>query len=219
MNDASLFAFDTETVDGEPLTLQFAAADGATLAWVSRATILRTFLTFLATHGVTDDDNVLWAHNLEFDLGVTFIELPEIWLARNRRFYRSIPVPNAAPVEVALILAGATPHGRICVNGRRWLLRDTMAFFKLGLAAACERLRLPVRKLPRPPYLGDRAPTAEESAEFEAYAVNDAVATRELAKYIVARHDDVGIPLTVSVAQMAAVTFRQQFLPPPRSTQ
>jgi hypothetical protein len=121
----------------------------------------------------------------------------------------------AGSVQLALNLAGATPNGRIRINGRRWLLRDTMAFFKVGLDTACQRLCLPVRKLPRPAYLGERAPTTQEWSEFEAYALNDAVATHAIGKFIVVRHDELGVPLTVSVAHMAATIFRQRFLPAP----
>src|SRR5437667_8552273 len=72
-------AFDAETIDGEPYTLQFGGPSGAELFPVSRSTILETFLSFLARHGDPNAVNVLWAHHLEFDIGVTFIGHPEIW--------------------------------------------------------------------------------------------------------------------------------------------
>src|SRR5262249_47524340 len=67
------FAFDTETVDGEPFTIQFAGQFGTELERVDRHTILPPFLRFLWTHGSETIPCILFAHNLEFDFGVPFI--------------------------------------------------------------------------------------------------------------------------------------------------
>jgi len=76
------YAFDTETVGGEPFTIQFAGSDGAALARVTRSTILETFLTFLAQRGDPNRLSLLWAHNLEFDAGIVFCTHPEIWMTK-----------------------------------------------------------------------------------------------------------------------------------------
>jgi hypothetical protein len=106
----------------------------------------------------------------------------------------------------------ASPHHRLTIGRRRWLLVDTMNFFKTSLERACERLRLPVKKRPRPSYLGERMPTEGEWPAFEAYALDDARATCELAKFIIAHHEEFKIRPTVSVAAMAGRIFQAQFL-------
>ena len=73
------FAFDTETIDGEPFTLQFAGPERARLFRVSRGSAVQTFINLLRRFGNKDCVSLLWAHNLEFDLGVVFRETPEIW--------------------------------------------------------------------------------------------------------------------------------------------
>jgi DNA polymerase family B len=206
----SLYAFDTETVDGEPLTIQFAGQEGVVLYRTSRSTILEIFLTFLAQHGVPDNLNLLWAHNLEFDAGVVFSEAsPDLWAYQTPHFVGE--VDGMGQVEIVFHHTD-NPFHQFTIQGRQWWLLDTMSFFKLSLEEACRRLRLPVRKLPRPPYLGERPPTEDEWPEFEAYAGNDARATYELAVWILERHREFGIPPTVSIAHMAGTVFRCHFL-------
>jgi len=104
------------------------------------------------------------------------------------------------------------PFHQVTVRGRQWLILDTMSFFKLSLAEACRQLQLPVQKLLRPPYLGQRPPTDVEWPAFHAYATNDALATYELGSYILERHREFGIPPTVSIAHMAGTIFRRDHL-------
>src|SRR5262245_31994034 len=95
-----VFAFDTETVDGEPFTLQFAGADGAELFKVSRQTILSKFVELLLRHGCDDELNLLWAHHLEFDLGVVLCAFPKVCCGS------TVPlrarVPDGTTLEIAV---------------------------------------------------------------------------------------------------------------------
>src|SRR5712692_1466135 len=122
----NVYAFDTETVDGEPLTIQFAGPEGAWLHRVSRETILSVLLEFLATKGDEFATNLLFAHQLEFDVGVVFIEHSEIW--RTDHYHRSCEVGNGTCVDLDFRHA-ASPHHRLTIGHRRWLLIDTMNFF------------------------------------------------------------------------------------------
>ena len=87
-----------------------------------------------------------------------------------------------------------------------------MSFFKTSLDRACSQLRLPVKKRPRPSYLGQRAPTKTEWPDFEAYALDDARATYQLEKFTIERHQVFKIRPTVSVAAMAGKIFRSHCL-------
>src|SRR5713101_9210949 len=204
-----LYAFDTETVDGEPFTIQFAGSDWATLVRVTRSTILGTFLTFLGQRGDPDRLNLLWAHNLEFDAGIVFCAHPEIWTTKTPHLVGELDGVGDVRIVFHQI---ENPFHQVTVRGRQWLILDTMSFFKLSLEEACRRLQLPIQKLPRPSYLGQRPPTEEEWPTFHAYATNDALATYELGSYILERHREFGIPPTVSIAHMAGTIFRRDYL-------
>ena len=204
-----LYAFDTETVEGEPFTIQFAGCSGATLTRVTRSTILGTFLTFLAEHGDSDHLNLLWAHNLEFDAGVVFIAHPQIWATTMPHLVGELD--GGGDVRITFHHVD-NPFHQLTVQGRQWLILDTMSFFRLSLEEACRRLQLPVQKLPRPPYLGQRPPTDDEWPAFHAYATNDALAAYELGSYIVERHREFAHPPTVSIAHMAGTIFRRDYL-------
>src|SRR5262249_13854867 len=190
--------FDTETVDGEPLTLQIADAGGVELAYVSRETILPTFLEALRRRGAATGPNLAWAHHLEFDFGVIFIEEPGIWKARKGHIESELA--DGTRVELAYHHLH-NPFYHLIIGTQHWLLLDTMSFVRRSLETACKRLRLRVQKLPRPAYLGTRPPTNAERSDFEAYAKNDALATYALAEYLIDRHRELGIGPTVSIAQ------------------
>src|SRR5262245_16075503 len=200
-----MVAFDTETVDGEPLTLQIADADGAELIYVSRGTILTSFLEALRRRGASAGPNLAWAHHLEFDVGVIFIEEPGIWKARKGHIETELA--DGTRVELAYHHLH-NPFYHLIIGTQHWLLPDTMSFVRHSLETACKLLSLPVQKLPRPTYLGTRPPTDAERPDFEAYAKNDALATYALAQYLINRHRELGIGPTVSIAQFASAVFR-----------
>jgi hypothetical protein len=214
MNRINVVAFDTETVEGEPLTIQFASQLGTELHRVTRASILPTFITALHRLGCDDAWNMAWAHQLEFDIGQAFIQVPQIWgdeTGSNETYELAFELPGGLSAEFCF-KHFASPFHIASIGGQRWQFLDTMSFMRIGLAKACKRLKLPTRKLPRPRYIGRREPTLEEWPRFEEYARNDAQATRDLALYILKWHELFGIRPTVSIAQMAATVFRHKFL-------
>jgi hypothetical protein len=210
----NVVAFDTETVEGEPLTIQFASRLGTELLRVTRASILPTFIGGLHRLGRDNALNVAWAHQLEFDIGQAFIQVPQIWgdeTGSHETFELAFELPGGLRAEFSF-KHFASPFHIATIGGQRWEFLDTMSFMKISLAKACKLLRLRTRKLPRPPYLGTREPTREEWPQFELYARNDAQAARDLALHILKWHELLGIRPTVSIAQMAATVFRYQFL-------
>jgi hypothetical protein len=204
-----MVAFDTETVEGEPLTLQTADARGAELVYVSRADILPVFLNALRRRGASSGPNLAWAHHLEFDFGVVFIEEPWIWKARKGHI-RTV-LSDGTAVELTYHHLN-NPFHHLIIGEQHWLLLDTMSFIKRSLDTACKLLGLSVQKLPRPAYLGSRPPTLAERPAFEAYAKNDALATYALAEYLATRHQMLSVGPTVSIAQLASSVLRTRFL-------
>jgi hypothetical protein len=205
-----VFGFDTETVDGEPITLQWAGPAGASLFRVSRATILATLAGLFRQHGNPHGLNLLWAHNLGFDLGVALLCHLEMWSTSATSRQR---IMDADMVIDVSFYKGSLLFAEIKVADRCWRILDTMSFFKMSLNAAGERLHLPVRKLPRPSYLGQRLPTSDEWPTFEEYAKGDALTTYHLGQFIVEAHREFGMMTpTSSVAKMGSDIFCSHFL-------
>lgn len=205
-----IFALDVETVNGEPITLQWAGPAGTELHRVSRATALSTLGELLRRHGSPRRVNYLYAHNLGFDLGVCLLDhLQAIWASR--------PTRGSTKVVAHQMIITPRIHGRkmrsatIRTGGCVWLLIDTMSFLDMKLAVATERLKLPVQKHPIPSYLGQRHPTDAEWPAFEAYAMADAEAARHLGLLIARAHEEFSLPLTVSIAKMAESLFTRRY--------
>lgn len=207
------WAFDTETHDGDPFTIQFAGTiRGVKKGWLqktSRAQILTDFFLFLHEYGEAGQVNILWAHALEYDLGVSFVQFPEIWEASTW-----VQTLTAQKLAVTVKLRHFdNPFHDITVGGAHWRILDTMSWFKMSLERAGSDLQLPVRKLPRPDYLGQRKPRSKKEWEsFTAYAVNDALSTLHLGEFIASMHGELDIPQSISIAHMASHVFRKQFI-------
>jgi hypothetical protein len=153
-----IYALDLETVNGEPISLQWSGPEGTELHRVTRATALSTLGDLVRRHGTLRGVNYLYAHNLGFDLGVCLIDyLADVWGASGKRHRPSVVAHNMI-IEPSLY-KGKVKSATIRTGGRDWLLIDTMSFFNMKLGDAAERLKLPVKKHPVPPYLGKRDPT------------------------------------------------------------
>lgn len=207
------WAFDTETHDGDPFTIQFAGTiRGHRKGWLvrtDRAKILTDLILFLYEYGEPGATNILWAHALEYDLGVSFVEFPEIWEGST---WEQTLTAGKRSVQLKLRHFD-NPFHDITIGGTHWRVLDTMSWFRMSLERAGEELKLPVKKLPRPDYLGQRKPkNKSEWSRFTDYAVNDAVSTLCLGEFIASMHAELDIPMSISVAHMASHVFRKQFL-------
>ena len=67
--NSNLLVFDTETEEGKPYLLHFYDGKKPTYIKVSTQTILHEFINYLLEHCNKKQSNILFAHNLEFDLG------------------------------------------------------------------------------------------------------------------------------------------------------
>jgi hypothetical protein len=213
------WAFDTETVDGDPVMIQFAGRiRGEVQGWcrpVTRTTILDALMDFLMQWGDAGHTNILWSHVSEYDLGVAFVEFPEIW--EHSRWDADFQAGKSGE-EVARIHLRHfdNPYHDVHLGRTHWRLLDTFSWFKKGLDKIAEELQLPTKKMARPDYIGKRKPeTKDEKAYFEAYAINDAITTLHLGEFIAGMHDELDIPMSISIAHMASHVFRKQFLNEP----
>lgn len=208
------WAFDTETVDGEPILIQFAGRfRGEVKGWavpVDKGTILDALMGFLQTNGDAGHTNILWSHVSEYDVGVSFIQFPEIWEGPRWDWEFIADEDTVAQVHLRHF---DNPYHDISLGHTHWRLLDTFSWFKQSLEKTCEQLQLPARKMKRPEWLGQRqAKTAEEIAYLEAYAINDAISTLHLGEFIASMHEELDIPMSISIAHMASHVFRKRFL-------
>lgn len=211
------WAFDTETVDGDPVCIQFAGrgSSGQVRGWArpcTRATILDELMEFLMTCGDAGHTNILWSHVSEYDLGVAFVEFPEIW--EYSRWDADFQAgKNGEEVARIHLRHFDNPYHDVHLGRTHWRLLDTFSWFKKGLEKIAEELQLPTQKMTRPEYIGQRTPKTDvERAYFEAYAINDAVTTLHLGEFIAGMHAELDIPMSISIAHMASHVFRKRFL-------
>jgi len=194
--DWSVGAFDTETVNGIPNTIQFSFnGREAVVCKVTPDDIFDVFLFHVREWASRKGVNVLYAHNLKFDLQSI------LWRPDHREFFgkerRDFIVPiirkdGRDPMEhvesdgdhKADDLFAAYLH---CFTDKTWFARlklsdrrrvhliDTNAFFKMSLDEAAKMIGSPVEKLERPKDLGTRSLIVHP--DLAAYAM------REMTRY------------------------------------
>ena len=201
--------FDTETVHGDAYTLQLSYDGiGGTLDYVTPGNILATFVKHLDKWARFDAVNVAFAHNLAFDLAVVLAAHHSLF-ANQREF--ELEVPGG----ILKVFCDKTYFARLIFSDHRVvLILDTFAYFKASLAAVCEMINAPVRKLPRPAGLGLRR---LKGAAFERYAMIDAQACFYIGKAIEKEHIRYDVPAAFSAPHFAARVFRSKFIRPGES--
>lgn len=195
------FGFDTETVNGEPYTLQLCDGERAELWYANRRTILRRFLTYLDEHANQGRPNVVWGHNLEFDLAVLF-------RAHLERFVYDRWTADTWGWKWD-VFCGARHFAFVTKGKTRVMVLDTFAFFPTSLAKVAKTLGLSVGKMNPPAGLGERRLTGHG---FEEYAKRDAVLAREVGERILAFQRDLDVPISVTGPQMSGRAFRRHYL-------
>lgn len=170
-------AFDTETVRGFPNTLQFSfTGKDVIVCKVTPDDIFDHFLLYVDAWAKGGMLNVLYAHNLKFDLQSILHkkEHREFFGLARRDFI--IPIrrkdgePPATKLETDLkkspdeiyasymqAFTDKTWFAKLKLSDRRRVaMCDTNAFFKMSLAEAANMVDSPVPKLDRPKDLGNR---------------------------------------------------------------
>lgn len=214
-----MFSADTETVRGEPMTLQI--YDGnkdreVFFKWVSRGTVLDTFLEYLESNILRGKTNVVYFHNLSFDLSVLLIQYHKLYAGRRNIEIVHKAVHGSIIRKEYLIKAVITTP---CFADIRFYneqtgkhdttvkLLDSMSFVHGSLEYIAEQLQLPHRKLGHPVGLGEVKFTDKDDY-FVRYAKNDVLVQYELAEWIVAQYKRYRTKFCVSVAQFASRVFK-----------
>lgn len=200
-----ILAGDTETVKGEPYTLQLTDGDGGVegvdLSWINKKNILKDFCNWMDRKAYSKHPIVFWFHNLEFDLTTIFYDHLKLFEQEeiSCRFYG----------WTFNILFGKKVFGYAKKGNYRVTLLDTADFFRGSLSNVGRVLGCKHYKLKNPDHLGEYR---LRTREFIDYAKTDALLCWEIGKKIIEFHKDWNIRLTVSVAQMASTIFRHRFV-------
>lgn len=199
---------DTETVNGDPYTMQFHDGKTTDLLWVNRDNVMRKFLEYFEQRAWAGQTNVVYFHNLEFDLGVLMSKWHSLWIGNTslKLHYRGWDLD----IFVGKVNFAFLKHK---ASNKQVKLLDSKAFFtnveRAGLGALCEQLKLPVKKYPVPAGLGEKKLV---SPEFLEYAKNDAVCEWHLASWIIDQYREYKTRICVSSPSFAVRVFRHYFL-------
>lgn len=203
--DKIIYGADTETHEGEPMTLQFYSEDIACdeIHYVGPGNAAKTFIKWCKSRK-RNIAHVLYIHNLGFDL----IEL--LWGHHPKL------VTSGGEFEFkieGLFFTGVYGTPTFCriTNGHDLsiTLVDSFSFFRGSLAKAATLFCPDLPKLKRPDGLGSKL-FKKGNAIFEAYAMRDAEVTYHMGRAIEAMHRQFDIKQCVSVADMAAKIFRKR---------
>ena len=213
-----VFGADTETVDGEPWTIQLCDGKSTIVEFVNSKTILPLFLREISKRIHAKEVNLIYFHNLRFDFLILFRQFRQIfWEQFNKIEFR------AHGWKFRIIFGKVNFAEAWGPTRKKFCLVDSMAFCAPGnksLSAALKTYGVEGKKLPVPKNLGTRK---LKNREFVKYAANDAEVERALGCAILELHREYDVSPCVSLPQLAGKVLRHRFfkkyesipLPPP----
>lgn len=205
--DKYIYGADTETLEGEPMTLQFYSEDCAceSIHFVNSKSASKTFLEWCSKRK-KNVAHVVYVHNLGFDL-------PEFLWGYHAKLIG--PGGDFSFKIGSWLITGVYGSPTFCKlsNGHNLSITivDSWSFFRGSLAKGAELFCPDLPKLKRVSGLGSQQFKPTDKA-FCAYAMRDAEVSYHMGRAIEKMHAEWDIPQTVSVADMAATIFRRKFL-------
>jgi len=204
-----IFGFDTETVNGLPYTLQFYDGKKDEIIYVNKNNVLDKFLNFMKSKIVSGIPNVVYAHNLLFDISVLLIKYHKLFLNRTtlKIKYKDVDIEFV----IGKVVFGYFNFKKL---KKKITMLDTGAFFVgQSLEYVSKELGLTQVKMKKPSYLGLRKPkTKDEKKYFEQYAKNDAVVVYNIGQWIFDSFRKYNTRICVSSPQFAMRVFRHYFI-------
>lgn len=203
-----IYGADTETKDGEPLSLQFYSEQTPCdeILFVNAETAREKFLAWCAKRK-KDCQHVVYVHNLGFDL-------PEFLWGREHKLVESSASDfdfRVGKWRITGVYGGPT-FAKISDGHHRIIyLIDTFSWYRGPLSGAAELFCPDLPKLKRVDGLGKKRFTARDTA-FVEYAMRDAVVAYHIGLAIEEFHKLYDLQQCLSVADMAARIFRHKFL-------
>ncbi len=208
--NVNLMVFDTETEDGIPYLLTF--HDGIRPAYirVTQRTVLDEFMRYLSQRCANHRTNLLFAHNLQFDLTAVLCE-------KEDELFRYLNPPKLEhPLGTfEKIYSQKVWFARIGLrNGAYIKVIDTGSFVRGSLYEISRKLNLNHQKGIRPEFVreGKKPKTRSEWQDLYRYCRVEILATYDLAQYILDMHKRYDTAISVSASQFASKVFKKHFL-------
>lgn len=195
----------------EVISLQFAGDDfPPELIYCDNTNALAQFMAVLDEWTKKGTRNVVFFHNLSYDLQALLLNFPE--------YLETLAILNRVtitwPGVEFEITAGKSWFARVRFGKhRRVKILDTFKFTFTSLDKSAKIFQLEANKLKPPAGLGKKR--FRNHAKFEAYSIQDAIVEYQLGKKLIDLHESLDCPLSVSAAQLSAFSFRRQFLHEP----
>jgi hypothetical protein len=219
--DCNVIGLDTEAVNGNLYSIQLYSKELGVSEFIRyRGESEEEILVMIRDRCSLDKSTFIFAHNLEYDLGILFDKvindaLNDVDASMGR--FGKMKYKVIYPHPVYMKVRDTKRSTKNALNPINFYFVDTFPFFRGSLSRISEKMNLPVKKLPRPEYLGQREPTAEEMPYFKKYSMIDAEAVYWLGKEFMKFHQeyDVCPKMTVSPASLSSKVFRRKFLKNP----
>jgi hypothetical protein len=199
---------DTETVNGEPITLQFFSEDLSIEAYcpVNGKNAFSTFIKFLNSLPQSDSSYTIYCHNLSFDMVSFFYSKQSELLKGIFEFkFDRWKIKGLYKSNCYTFFTHKNGHKQV-------YLIDTSAFFMGSLENLGKMFCPHLPKFPHPVYLGKRKPNRREEPQFRRYAMRDAEICFYIGKSIQQEHFTNDIRQSVSAPQMASRIFKKKYL-------
>lgn len=206
--DVIVHGADSETYHGRPMTLQFYSGDldYEECLWVDEHTATQGFFEWaesLPRHCL----NIVYCHNLEFDLPEFFWSFKEQLITAGGDFDLELGGWRIRGVYGKPTFARMT-HRK---SSRSIMLLDSALWFQTTLKKAAEIVCPDLPKLTTPKNLGTKKFGMNDS-HFYHYAMRDSIIAYECGVVIQKLVREFDIMQPVSLADMAAKIFRHAFL-------
>jgi hypothetical protein len=202
--DKYIYGGDTETLEGEPLSMQFYSEDIACdeIFFCTARDAADKFFKWIGKRK-RNAQHVIYVHNLSFDL-VEFL-----W-GHHAKLVSTTGEYDFKVGEYRVTGVYGTPTFCKISNGHNLsiIIVDSFSYFRGSLAKAAGLFCPNLPKLSRPAGLGEKKFTAKDK-KFVEYAMRDSVVTYHVGKAIEKMHVQYGLSQCVSVADMAARIFRK----------
>ena len=200
----TFFGADFETVDGEPYTLTVCDKKlNPDIIFVNRNNVLDKFLNYFEPRCLSKQVNIVYFHNLQFDISVLLIKYHKHFVGRNTLKIKY------KDVYIEAVIGNITFARIMFDKNKKLFIYDSMAFIKGSLDNITKSLNLKVKKLERPKGLGEKK---LKTKKFFDYIKTDAIAEYYLASWIIEQHRKYNIRICVSISQFASRVFRHYFL-------
>jgi hypothetical protein len=233
-----LFGADTETVHGQPHTVQIwegSVESPPWLAYVDKKTIFPVFWWWIRPRIREGGVNVCYFHNLHFDMMILFADhhldmyeqggstefFLEVDAVKLKKPLSADPLRRCLKVEIlfgkvnaATVTEGChyMEDGALRFEGRASLkILDSKAFTQTSLSRSLKMFQIPEVKLEPPKGLGSEP---LKTTEFETYAKQDVVAEWHLGRKIMDLHAKYEVRPSISLPQFMSRVFRHDFFHP-----